>query len=306
MTASGIAKKILSLMSCNLLIKTIVNYSFMLTWFIKKTLFIALAVYIGMAVVLFASQELFIFPMLRAHLGFSDPEIGVPPDGIEEFFVKTEDGNDINVWTTFKKGEQPKNIAMVFHGNGETVASQNFLPFFRDLGIPAFTFDYRGYGRSSGWPSEAGINLDADAVWSEIQRRTGINANQLIIIGNSIGTGPATRLAHRVSPKALILIAAYSDFPTLVSGMPVYAPFLFTLRYKLPVAEYLKDIKTDCVIFAHGIRDEIIPFSHRLTNASAVNPNVNSIILDSETARHGDIFYKTEDRLKVEVLKCLN
>lgn len=276
-----------------------------LSGLIKKALVTLLIAYLGIAAFLYSTQELFIFPMLRARLRPSQNPVIKPPSGIDEFFVRTEDGNDIHVWTTFKPGDKPQNVAMIFHGNGETVSSQNFLPFFKNLGVPAFTFDYRGYGRSSGWPSEEAINSDAAAVWAEIQKRTGIDSKHLILLGNSIGSGPATFLAHKISPKALILIAAYSDFPTLVSGMPLYAPFRFILRYQLPVASYLKDLNVKCLIMAHGKQDEVIPLSHLETNLKNVKTDTNLTVLESEDARHGDIFYKVEDRLNTATKKCL-
>jgi pimeloyl-ACP methyl ester carboxylesterase len=276
--------------------------------FIKKAGLTVFCLYFGVSLFLYCTQELFIFPVLLNQIlgksNYSNLE-SKPGNGVESFFATTSDGERIEVWTTLKSGEKPKNVAMIFHGNGDTVNNGNYLPFFRDLGIPAFTFDYRGYGHSSGWPSEQGIYRDAEAVWAEIQKRSGLDAENLIILGNSIGTGPASYLASKLSPKALILIAAYSDFPKLISGMPMYAPFLFTLRYKLPVNEYIQNLSKTCLIIAHGKKDTLIPFSHLNILRDNIPPNINSTILESDEAGHNDIFYKVEDRLKAATQKCV-
>lgn len=274
----------------------------------KKAVIFLLTSYATISATLFASQELFIFPVLFSQFIHSDrlsSSKGQEPIETEEFFAATADGEKINVRTTYKPGDKAENIAMIFHGNAETVAKGNFLPFFRKLGIPAFTFDYRGYGKSSGWPSEDGLYLDAEAVWSEIHKRSGIEANRLIILGNSIGSGPASYLAKQLSPQALILLAAYSDFPTLVSQMPLYSPFRFILRYNLPVYSYVKDLKTKCLILAHGEKDTVIPISHLEKIKSNFN-NIGSLsILESKEAGHNDIFYKVEDKLSATIIDCL-
>lgn len=276
--------------------------------FIKKAVVLVFIVYLGISSFFYLAQELFIFPVLLNQIldNSKNPNSELPPPpGIERFFAKSQDGEKIDVWTTFKSGEKPKNVAIIFHGNGETLTKGSFLPFFRDLDIPAFSFDYRGYGRSSGWPSEEGLYLDAEAVWSEVQQRTRVEASNLIILGNSIGSGPGSYLARKLSPKVLILLAAYSDFPTLISGMPFYAPFIFSLRYKLPVGEYVGALSRNCVILAHGKEDRVIPFSHLKRVRDSISSSVNLKVIESEDAGHNDIFYKVEDRLRVATQECL-
>lgn len=280
----------------------------MLTVFLRKGIVFVVSCYLGIAVFLYFSQELFIFPVLLNQFFEKSDGVQHKPSLAyenERFFVQSADGESIEVLTNLKKDENPKNVAIIFHGNGETIDTGNFLPFFRKQGIPAFTFDYRGYGRSSGWPSEEGLYLDAEAVWLEVQKRTGLAPKDLIILGNSIGTGPGSYLAKKLSPKALILIAAYSDFPSLIAGMPLYAPFRFILRYQLPVSNYLNTLKHTCVILAHGKRDSVIPFKHLENIKSQVGVMGNLNILVSEEAGHNDIFDIVEDKLLIATQECL-
>jgi fermentation-respiration switch protein FrsA (DUF1100 family) len=271
---------------------------------LKKLFILLFCVYSVIATVLYFLQELLIFPKLNENiLGISNYDS--VPEGIEQFFVETRDGEKLDVWTSLKPGEKTQHAAIVFHGNGETVAKGNFIPFFRQLGIPAFIFDYRGYGKSSGWPSEQGLYVDAETVYQEVLRRTSLPASNLILLGNSIGTGPASYLAQKINPKALLLIAPYSDFPSLINDKPAYAAFSFLLRYELPVATYVSQLRRSCVIIAHGKQDLIIPYTHSVKIVSLLDFGVSSSLLHSEAAGHNDIFFKVENELAAEVKRCL-
>lgn len=277
-----------------------------LAGFGKRTVVIVLLAYLGIALFFYIFQEYFIFPVLLAQrLDKAVHELASPPKGIASFFVDTSDGEKLNVWTSLQPDEKPTHAAIIFHGNGETVARGNFLPFFRSVGVPAFTFDYRGYGRSSGWPSEQGLYLDAEAIFSEVTKRTGLPASKILLLGNSIGSGPAAYLAQKIHPHSLILLAAYSNFHDLVSGIPRYAPFSFVLRYEFPVSRYLEGLPLNCLILAHGKKDSVVPPRH--LQVIAQNPKLaqQPIVLESPTAEHNNIYYAVESELKATVAKCL-
>lgn len=258
-----------------------------------------------LSALLFIAQEILIFPVLLAQIVEPKPHPATPA-GITELNVSTSDGETINIWTSLGQDEKPAYAAIIFHGNGETVARGNFLPFFRSLGIPAFTFDYRGYGRSSGWPSESGLYRDSDAVWEEVQRRTGLDSSRIILLGNSIGSGPASYLAEKIKPRVLVLLAAFADFPSLIAQKPIYSFFRFVLRYNFPVAERVAGLDESCVVIAHGERDTVVPFSHAGRIAETLPQGANFKMLTSSEAEHNDIFYKVEAALGEAVSECLS
>ena len=283
-------------------------FSFTPAKVVRAVLFIAVLAYFVTALVLWRSQEYLIFPALEWQSAIrSNPPI--PPAGIESFFVSTPDGEKLNVWTTDTKNPalDAPYVGLIFHGNGETVASMNYLPFFARHGIPAFTFDYRGYGESTGWPSEEKMEQDAQTVWEAIQKRTGKNTSQLIILGNSLGSAPASHLASVVSPRALIIIAGFSSMPEVLKNLPLYRPFLWALRYQFDNVSKLSKIKVDCAFLAHGKKDPIIPFDHqgRLENALSKSSAKEVVILNDENASHTDIYYAVENQLNATVDKCL-
>jgi fermentation-respiration switch protein FrsA (DUF1100 family) len=249
---------------------------------------------------LYFSQDKLIFPGAPGNpRAYSEP-----PEGVSSFFVTTEDGERIEVWTTYNDTYRNTPVGIIFHGNGEDVSAMNYLPFLKRIGVPAFTFDYRGYGKSTGTPSEAGIYKDADAVGRAVLEHTGVTSERLLILGNSIGSGPAAYLASQLQPRVLVLIAGYSSIPDVVLRMPQYAPFSFLLRYKFPTSSYLAKLQHGCVIIAHGARDDIIPPElHKKLSASVPAP-VQKTVLFSEEAGHNDIFYHVETGLERAIGAC--
>ena len=257
---------------------------------------------------LWFAQDVILFPVLKSKLSWDTVNL-TPPDWIESFFINTPDGDKINVWTTYGKSKMLDSgyVAMIFHGNGETVEQKNFLPFFARHRVPAFTFDYRGYGNSTGWPSEEKILKDSELVYQEVVRRTNITPDKTIILGNSIGSGPAGYLASKINPHTLIFIAGYSSLKEVVTDNPVYKWFPGVLKFNFPNSIYLKNLNSKCAILAHGKLDNLIRFRHLdLLNSTVQSANVsNVILLPSDTASHNDIYYSVEGLLDSSLAECL-
>ncbi len=269
--------------------------------------FVAL-IYPVLALVLWLAQELLLFPFLALEL-FTSESIAPPQPGITSYMVSTPDGAELEVRTTYQTtpGLTSPYVALIFHGNGETVANANFLPFFAKHRIPAFTFDYRGYGNSTGWPSEKKLLNDAEVVWRSVQARTSNDAAHTIILGNSIGAGMASYLASRINARVTVLLSAYASIPEIVHDSPVYSLFRWVLRYRLPTTTYLASAKMKCLILAHGKLDPIIKFRHLdLVAQSAEHPGIEKVTpLVSDVASHNDIFYKIEGELDAALENCL-
>ena len=267
---------------------------------IKKLFLGSIVAYLAIGCFLFALQELLLFPVLLFQL-FGKTLVAPAPPDIRVETVTTTDGTKLEGWTTYSQERfpNPQYVALIFHGNGETIHFGNFLPFFGRQGVPAFSFDYRGYGNSEGWPSERKLTEDATEIWESIKRLTGVKDTQLIILGNSVGTGIATSLAKRIQTRALFLIAPYASLPEVISEHPVYSLFSWALRYRLPVAQDLEEVQSDYLVIAHGKQDEVIPFRHfQKVLTGARGGKIGKITpLSSETATHNNIYYSVEDQL---------
>jgi len=278
----------------------------MMLWLSKFIRFLIVA-YLVISSILWLTQDILLFPLLKNKL--SSSSFPNPPESIDSFFVNTDDGERLQVWTTYGKDKNLTSpyIGIIFHGNGETVAERNYLPFFAGHRIQAFTFDYRGYGNSTGWPSEEKLLKDSKSIWHAIQQKTGVDASHVIILGNSIGAGPASYLASEINPHALILIAGYANVPEILRDLPWYRPFSWILRYEFPNAQNLKKLRSHCVILAHGRKDNLINIRHlELLQKSLTPANVDRVIpLESIDASHNDIFYAVEEKLNQKLDECL-
>src|SRR5690606_31161327 len=122
---------------------------------------------------------------------FSGGERTSLPPGVESVFVKTPDEKQLEVWRLAVA--ESRYVAIVFHGNAGDV--ENFFVFqqyLQTLGITSYGFDYRGFGKSSGWPSEEGLYIGSDTVIDYVLDKEGVDPDSLILVGVSIGSGPAS------------------------------------------------------------------------------------------------------------------
>ncbi len=257
------------------------------------------------------TQDFHIFPGAGFALFSSvDEQNNSLPSGVESIFVETADAERLEVWR-YPAVDTPDSktstamVAVVFHGNAADV--RNFFPYqkyFHSIGVTSYGFDYRGFGKSSGWPSESGIYQDSDAVISYVLEREDIEADQLLILGNSIGTGPATYAAEKFKARGLVLLSPFESLKQLVKEMPLIGYLHPLLWYTLPVVDRVKRFAETCLIVAHGQKDTVIPFAHGVAVHAAYVGTGHSAFVDVEEASHNDILFKAYPRLTEEIRKC--
>lgn len=229
------------------------------------------------------------------------------PNGVTAHMVKTSDGEQLEVWELAAPDTAPPSpfTMLFFHGNAGDV--QNFFPYqqwARSLHFRSFDFDYRGYGRSSGWPSEQGLYQDADAMAAFLEEK-GIEQKHLILVGISIGSGPASYLANKISPRALVLFTPYTSIPDVARGMPLFGVWHSFVWNEFPVRTYLRESKTPCVILAHGRKDMTIPYTHSETIMSDHFGNSDFQLISADESGHNDVLFKTHSQVAAALTECL-
>lgn len=253
------------------------------------------------SVVLILSQPLQVFPGV-----FSvSSQNGKPlPKGVESIFVKTADGKQLEVWRLAPPS--PRGVAVVFHGNAGNV--ENFFPYQQWAAsnhLITYGFDYRGFGRSSGFPSEVGLYADTDAVYRYVIEREQVLPGTIVPVGISIGTGPAAYAAAKHSARTVVLFTPYTSLPDVARTLPVFGLLSSFLWYEFPVLSYLSSLKESCMVIAHGKLDEVIPFSHSVTlNEATKNTNRVSFVA-SDIAHHNDILFATHQEVSAGLQRCL-
>ncbi len=178
----------------------------------------------------------------------------------EEFNVETEDG--VFLSNLLFKAENPKGVIFYLHGNGGSLNGwREVAKVYTDLNYDVLMCDYRGYGKSEGKiSSEKQFFSDIQLVYDELKKD--YPENQIIVLGYSIGTGTAAKIAADNHPKLLILQAPYYSLTDLVKKKFPFVPS-FLLRYKFETYKYLRKCEMPVVIF-HGNQDEVIGFEFSL------------------------------------------
>lgn len=160
------------------------------------------------------------------------------------------------------KADSSKGLIFYLHGNAGALDSWGGIAqTYTDLNYDVFILDYRGYGKSeSKINGQTQLFEDVQTVYDELKKQ--YNEDQIIVLGYSIGTGPASKLASTNQPKLLILQAPYYSFKDLVKTIYPWAPG-FLLKYQFQNNVYLKACKMPVVIF-HGDQDEVIYYGSSL------------------------------------------
>ena len=162
--------------------------------------FLALAYALVVALLYFAQTSL-IYPAPRV--------IGEPTGGFEQVTYETSDG--LALGAGYRAAAPGFPTILYFHGNGadwvsSVVATDRLVP----AGYGVLAAEYRGYRGNPGTPSEQGLYRDGRAALAFLGTR-GVQPHDIVIIGNSIGSGVATQMATEVIPRALVLISPFAS-----------------------------------------------------------------------------------------------
>lgn len=151
---------------------------------------------------------------------------------------------------------------LLFHGNAGNIADRlDYAVMFHRLGYGTLLPDYRGYGESSGEPSEAGTYRDAAAAWSWLTHTRGIPPADIVVFGESLGGGVATWLAARDKPRAVVLASTFTAVPDLGAEIYPWLPVRLISRIHYDNLSNMARIEAP-VLVAHSATDELIPYAH--------------------------------------------
>lgn len=196
-----------------------------------------------------------------------------------EWNIKTKDDELLN--GILFKSENTKGIIFYLHGNAGSLASWgNVAKIYTDRNYDCYMIDYPGYGKSSGKIKSQDQLFDAlQTAYDSLKLHYA--ENNIIVLGYSIGTGPAAKLASTNNPKLLILQAPYYSLTDMMKiNYPIIPRFL--LKYKFPTNELIKECKMQIVIF-HGDKDEVIDYHSSVRLKELMKPTDKLITLTGQT-----------------------
>lgn len=218
---------------------------------------IAAAYLLLVGVVWLVQDRLIYYPEMGRELATTPAARGVPYD---DFTITTDDGEKLSVW--WVPVASPKGAVLLLHGNAGNISHRiDYALMFRDLGYSTLLVDYRGYGKSSGKPSEEGTYRDADAAWRWLTQTRGVPENNIVVFGESLGGGVASWIAARHRPRALVLASTFTSAVDLGAEVYGFLPVRLISKFRYATRERLRGVKSP-VLVMHSADDEIIPYAH--------------------------------------------
>ncbi|MGD9015137.1 MAG: alpha/beta hydrolase [Candidatus Omnitrophota bacterium] len=177
----------------------------------------------------------------------------------EDIFFTSEDKLRLNGW--FVPSGQSRGTLLFCHGNAGNISHRvEIIRIFNQLNLNVFIFDYRGYGRSQGVPTEQGLYKDAQAAFRYLLNRGDVDQKAIIIYGKSIGANVAIKLASMVKAAALISESGFTSAYDMGRKLFPYLPIKWIITVKFDAQSAIRDITIPKLII-HSEDDEIIPFA---------------------------------------------
>lgn len=254
------------------------------------------------------AYPLFVYVAIIGFLAFNETSLVYPgskyPKGnwtpaefaFEEISFKSSDEVELVGWYlpapvdhSDDENHQPNHAVLLCHGNAENTAqsSQHNGDNFRQvLNANVFVFDYRGYGKSEGTPFEAGVLQDAEAALELLCEKTDKKPEEIILVGHSIGGGPAVHLAQKYQCQTLILQRTFSSLVDAAANQYPWIPVRLIMRNQYPSEERIQSYQGP-LFQSHGDADKLIPIelAKRLFEAA---PTDNKKFFEVEGMTHWD------------------
>ena len=275
----------------------------------KKVLTASGTLLLGLALailIVVLCQDLLIFPGVASTLAGNTPDRSRIPSDSEITRIKSYDGTSLEVWhQPLKDGRAPGMTVLFFHGNASFVDMTPFVQEFVDaLDMDVYSLEFRGFGRSEGWPSEESFKRDAIHFYEYVTKEKGVDPQSILIMGESVGTGPAAYLASERDVPILVLLAAYSSIPDVVNERAVLRWLIPLVWYHFPVSDYLESLKDTCTILVHGELDPVISFDHLARNQKMFDSKESLHVLTYPQAGHF-LWHVAREDVQSKIRSCM-
>lgn len=236
----------------------------------------SLILYVGMFSWLYFNQ--------RSLLYFPEKEVAeVYEYGVtdtQDLLIKSTDDTEIQLW--YHKPTLGKELVIFFHGNYSHLGYR--APKFReliDMGYGFIAPSYRGFGKSSGSPTKKGILNDARAA-VKFAIEQGYKTEDIILVGESLGSGVASQISTEFTFKGVMLITPYKSIEMRASEIYWYVPVKYLIKDNFSNIDNISKIHVPLLI-VHGTKDDVIPHSHSEALIALANEPKKLILYEGKT-----------------------
>lgn len=241
----------------------------------------AIFLYLAAALFMYASQRSYqYFPSRQ---GQSAATLGLK--GVSDLKLVTEDGETLQVWYAASRPERP--VILYLHGNGGEISgrSERFAAYQAgDFGV--LFVSYRGYGASTGKPSEQGLVKDARAAYDWLIAQ-GVNSAAIMLVGESLGSGVAVQLAAERRVGAVALEAPYYSAADIAASAYWWLPVHWLMKDRFDSFAYIGKVHAPLLVI-HGDEDHVIPIAEGRKLFAKANEPKQMVVVPGGT--HGTIF----------------
>jgi fermentation-respiration switch protein FrsA (DUF1100 family) len=220
----------------------------------------------------------------------------------EDAQFEAEDGTRLHGW--YVPAKNPRAVVLFAHGNAGNITHRVDVAdgLANLLGASVLVFDYRGYGRSEGHPSERGVLSDARAARAWLAQRAGVDESEIVLMGESLGGAVMVDLAASDGARGLVLENTFTSLPDVAAYHYPFLPVRLVMRSQLDSARKIRDYHGPLLQF-HGDMDTIIPFKLGQKLFDAANQPKRLVVIPF--ADHNDprtkTFYQELDRFFAEL-----
>lgn len=248
---------------------------------LRLAMVVLVALYLLAALFMYVSQRNYqYFP---SHQGLSAAAAGLT--GVEDLKLETKDGEFLQAW--YARALPGKATILYLHGNGGEISGRGErFAAYQAQGFGVLFVSYRGYGASSGSPSEEGLVNDARAAYDWLIAQ-GVRPDTIMLVGESLGSGVAVQLAAGRTVGAMALEAPFYSAADIAAMSYWWLPVRLLMKDKFDSFAYIGKVESQLLII-HGDQDGIIPLSEGQKLFAAANEPKQIVVVPGGT--HGSIF----------------